>query len=85
MKINRILFTISCFIIINADIVYPQNNSNLSQSDKRKIEELMLGDKIVPLSEKSETSVHDLGLDSPDSLFIYTPDDEIIEPEILTP
>ena len=80
MKINYILLTISCFIIINADIVYPQINSNLSQSDKRKIAELMKGDKIIPQSDKSETSK--LAMDFTDSLFIYTPDAAISKPKL---
>ena len=80
MKINRILLTIACFIIINADIVYPQTNSNLSASDNRKIKELMQDKKIVAQSKESETPGS--GVDFADSLFIYTPDAEISKPEL---
>ena len=78
MKINRILLTMSCFIIINADIVYPQTNSNISVTDRNKIKELLKDERIVPPDEKSETVESEM--EFRDGLFIYTKEDEISKP-----
>ena len=80
MKINHILLTISCFIIINSGIVFAQRSAGLSESDKLKIDKLMRGGQLIPSPKQSVTSKHEI--DFSDSLFIYTPDIEVSESEL---
>ena len=71
MKINHILLTISCFIIINSGIVFSQRPAGLSESENRKIDKLMKGSQLIPNVKQSVSS--EAEIDFADSLYIYTP------------
>ena len=73
MKINHILFTIFCFIIINSGIVFSERPTNLTESEKLKIEKLISPGPIATIVPKSSSEEMDFA----DSLYIFTPEDKI--------
>ena len=61
MKINHILFTISCFIIVNSDIVFSQDATELSNLEKRKLGSVLKDREFEPgpieLSADAQASI----------------------------
>ena len=79
MKKKHILLTIFCLIIINSDFVFTQIRSDIPTEQQRIIEQMMKENPTYLQSSQLQNTTPDM--DFADSLFIYIPEVDSIQPE----
>ena len=79
MKKKHILLTIFCLIIINSDFIFTQIRSDIPTEQKRIIEQMMKENPTYLQSSQIQNTTPDM--DFADSLFIYIPEVDEIQPE----